>query len=395
MIRRKLIVLIILLPLIVGTLDAQQEHVNVDWDPHRISVNLPIPYGDGMISPIVHEDRSVTFKLLAPEAASVALAPGMLTMALTGGYQEVPFSKGDSGIWTLTVGPLEQDIYVYRLSVDGVRIVDPANSMSAAADQPAYSQLIVHGDGPSYYDARDVPHGAVTQHFYHSKVTEGIRELFVYTPPGYSTDTKYPVLYLSGGSGEVASNWFIDGRVHFIMDNLLSDGSVVPMIIVVPNNQMIHRQMPNHEDFTYDLFEADLRSHIIPFIDQEYSTIQSPGGRALSGLSMGGRHAQFIGFKSLDLFGSLGILSAGHVDTETLFVDFLQDPEINEKIDYLFVGQGSLEATANMGKRAKALHEALTKHNIDHEYYVGGSGGHDWRTWRHLLYERFLPGLWK
>jgi enterochelin esterase family protein len=103
----------------------------------------------------------------------------------------------------------------------------------------------------------------------------------------------------------------------------------------------------------------------------------------------------FVGFRSLDLFANFGILSAGDVDAETSLAKFLNDPKVNEKVDYLFVGQGTEEAKGFMGKRCQVLHEALANHNIKHEYYVGGYGGHDWNTWRHLLYYRFLPNLWR
>jgi enterochelin esterase family protein len=103
----------------------------------------------------------------------------------------------------------------------------------------------------------------------------------------------------------------------------------------------------------------------------------------------------FIGFRSLDLFASFGILSAGDTNAETTLEQFLNDPKVNEKIEYLFVGQGTEEAKGFMGQRCLVLHEALVKHDIKHQYYVGGHGGHDWSTWRHLLYYQFLPNLWR
>jgi enterochelin esterase family protein len=122
---------------------------------------------------------------------------------------------------------------------------------------------------------------------------------------------------------------------------------------------------------------------------------RDPKGRALSGLSMGGRHTMFVGFKSLDLFGSFGVLSAGDPNAETSIAAFLNDPDVNRKVDYLFVGQGREEADGRLGERSVSLHQALLNHEVEHEYYVGGHGGHDWATWRHLLYERFLPRLWR
>ena len=128
----------------------------------------------------------------------------------------------------------------------------------------------------------------------------------MYAPPGYDRARAYPVLYLLGGSGELPHNWIYDGRANFILDNLLAEGRAVPMLIAIPNNQLLHRNHPRHVELTFDLFERELREHVVPLVDAAYSTIRSPHGRALSGLSMGGRHAMFVGFRSLDLFASFG-----------------------------------------------------------------------------------------
>ena len=84
----------------------------------------------------------------------------------------------------------------------------------------------------------------------------------------------------------------------------------------------------------------------------------------------------FVGFKSLDLFGSFGVLSAGDPNAETSIAAFLNDPDVNRKVDYLFIGQGREEADGRLGERCVALHQALLKHEVEHEYYVGGHGGH-------------------
>jgi enterochelin esterase-like enzyme len=325
----------------------------------------------------------------------VKLAGVALLTGLGRGNEQVPFTKGEDGIWSLTVGPLEPDMYAYHFNVDGMQITDPSNTYAAFTAMPPYSQLIVHGSEPNYYDAKEVPHGTVTRHVYHSKVTQGERELYVYAPPNYDPNQSYPVLYLMGGSGELPSNWIYDGRVNFIMDNLLEEGLAKPMLIAVPNNQVIHRNHPNHTELTFDILEEELRNHVIPLVDNNYNTIQAPQGRAISGLSMGGRHSMIIGFRSLDLFANFGILSAGDTEAEVTLADFLNDPQVNEKVDYLFIGQGAEEAKGFFGARVKTLVEALKKHHIDHDYYEGGHGGHDWATWRHLLYHKFLPNLWK
>jgi enterochelin esterase family protein len=370
---------------------AQQAHVNLDWNPHKNLQNLR-PYGANLISPDVADDRTVTFRLRAPDARAVALSGGPILLAIGKGNTAIPFEKGTDGIWTLTVGPLKPNLYIYRLVVDGVAVVDPNNTLTGFADQPGYSTVVVHGDGPAYYDAKPVPHGNVTRHVYRSAVLNGEREMYVYTPPNYDRNKKYPVLYLLGGSGELASTWNIDGRAGFIADNLIAEGKALPMIIAMPNNQVVHRGDPKHAELTFPLFEKELRQHIIPVVEKAYSTQSGPRGRAIAGLSMGGRHAQLVGFKSLDLFRSFGILSAGDPESEKSTPEFLNDPKINEKVDYLFVGLGTHENQPT--NRSVLFHQILEKRRVVHDYYIGGDGGHDWGTWRaHLAY--MLPKLWR
>jgi len=373
---------------------AQQANVNLDFNPQKDTDGLK-PFSAPLNSPEVHDDQTVTFRIKAPKAQEVKLAGVALLTGLGKGNEQIPFTKGEDGIWTLTVGPLRPNMYAYHFNVDGMQITDPSNTYAAFTAMPPYSQLIVHGDGPAYYDAKNVPHGNVTRHVYHSDVTQGEREMYVYTPPGYDPNQNYPVLYLVGGSGELPSNWIYDGRANFILDNLLAEGKAKPMLIAIPNNQVIHRNHPQHTELTFDIFEKELRNHVIPLIDQNYSTIKTPKGRAISGLSMGGRHSMFIGFRSLDLFANFGILSAGDGDAETSLAGFLNDSDVNKKVDYLFVGQGTEEAKGFFGERVQVLIDALNNHQIEHEYYVGGYGGHDWSTWRHLLHEKFLPNLWR
>ena len=370
---------------------AQQANVNLDWNPQKNTQSLT-PYGANVISPEVRDDRTVTFRMKAPEARSVSLTGGPVLLAIGRGNNPIPFEKGADGVWTLTVGPLKPNMYVYRFLLDGVAIVDPNNTLTGFSDQPGYSTLVVHGDGPAYYDAKPVPHGTVTRYVYHSGVLSGEREMYVYTPPNYDRNRRYPVLYLLGGSGELASTWNIDGRAGFIADNLIAEGKALPMIIAMPNNQVVHRSDPKHTELTFPLFEKELRTEIIPLVDKTYSTQPGPHGRAIAGLSMGGRHAQLVGFKSLDLFASFGILSAGDPESEKSTPEFLNDPAINKKVDYLFVGLGTYENQPT--NRSVVFHQILEKHGIVHDYYIGGDGGHDWGTWRtHLNY--MLPKLWR
>jgi enterochelin esterase family protein len=387
------------LVLSAGWLTAQQAHVNLEPNPQANTGNL-LPFGANQISPEVHADRRVTFRLHAPAASSVALAPGPLLLALgqtTAPQSPVPFSREESGLWSVTVGPVPPGIYVYRFLLQGVAIPDPNNTFAGVSNQPPYSLLIVPGDSPALHDPLPVPHGTVTRHIYHSTVTQGERELYVYCPPGYSARKRYPVLYLLGGSGELAGNWAIEGRANFILDNLLAQKRALPMLIVMPNNQMVHRGGSDFRTRGAELLEQDLRRHIIPLVDSSYSTIRSPAGRALAGLSMGGGHTQAIGFRSLDLFSSFGIFSAGMRDSETVSAPFLTNPAAHKKVRLLFVGQGIWEARrlGPTGAATAALKATLEKYNVPFVYSEDAPGAHDWTTWRYLLGEKFLPALWR
>jgi enterochelin esterase-like enzyme len=378
--------------LIAPFTSAQQANDNLDINPQKNTQNL-VPYGGNIVSPEVLDNHSITFRVKAPEANKVELTGGPILLALKT-KTAVPFTKAADGTWSLTIGPVEPNIYVYRFLIDGVAVADPNNTVTGVSNQPAYSSVIVHGNKPAYYDAQNVPHGSITRHIYHSEVLGGEREMFVYTPPGYTSGKKYPALYLLGGSGELASGWMVDGRANFIADNLLAEGKMKPMIIVMPNNQVLHRNAPDHLEKTYKLFEDELRKQIVPFVDNHYATIKTAKGRAISGLSMGGRHTQAVGFNALDLFSAFGILSAGDLEPEKLNPAFFNDPKTKDKVTYLLVGLGSGEQDF-VGKRSEATHQALEKAGIKHEYFIGGDGAHDWGTWRMLLHDKLLPNLWK
>jgi enterochelin esterase-like enzyme len=384
---KKLLLISLIIASISPHLAAQQAHVNLDWDPQKNKENL-VPFSASVISPEVFDDHTVIFRLKAPDVSSVSLTGTMWVGDEA--RKIVPFTKGEDGMWTCKIGPLVPDIYLYYFIIDGVKVIDPNNTYVGFANMPAFSMLFVHGDGPAFYDAKNVPHGAITTHIYHSPVTGGEREMLVYTPPGYDDKKQYPVLYLLGGSGDLAQTWYMHGQANFIMDNLLAEGKAVPMIIVMPNNQVINRTNPQHTELTFGLIEREFREVIIPFVEANYSVIKNRHARAVSGLSMGGRHAQYIGLNNLDLFASVGILSAAIPVDQT---PSLKDPDINSKIDYLFVGAGTYETRP--GVRHEVLHNDLVKLNVKHEYYIGSRGAHDLITWRHLLYYRFLPNLFR
>jgi enterochelin esterase family protein len=384
----KIVVSMMLTAFCLCSVRAQQDHVNIDWAPQKNTENL-VPLSANIISPEVHDDHTVIFRLRAPQATDVRLTGNVLGRLTR--ERSLPLVKDADGVWSLTIGPLAPNIYLYHFLIDGVNTADPNNTYAGFANMPPFSMVWVHGDGPAFYDARPVPHGDLVTHFYHSPVTNGERYLLVYTPPGYDPTKAYPVLYRMGGSGDLPETWTMHGQVNFILDNLLAEGKITPMLVVIPNNQLVHRMNPRHTELSFPLTEREFIEAILPYVESRYKVIDSPHARAISGLSMGGRHAQYVGLRHLNKFGSIGLLSAALPLADT---PVLHTPKaVNDSLDYFFVGAGPFETFPRA--RHEVLHQQLDSLGVRHEYYVGGPGAHDLQTWRHLLYERFLPNLFK
>jgi 1,4-alpha-glucan branching enzyme len=131
--------------LVCGTALAQQANVNLDWNPQQNTENL-VPFAATLNSPDVRDDRTVTFRLVAPDARNVSLA-GVAILVALGREQPVPFQKGTDGTWSLTVGPLRPDMYAYHLVVDGVRMADPNNTIAAFTAMPPTATWWCTGTG--------------------------------------------------------------------------------------------------------------------------------------------------------------------------------------------------------------------------------------------------------
>jgi len=230
-----------------------------------------------IVSPDVGPDRRVTFRVLAPQAHDV-----VLTGEFMSGTRSL--SKNEDGVWSVTVGPLEPEIYNYNVTIDGVRTIDPANPGVKTGSTPSTiaSILEVRGTAPAFYDPQHVPHGEIRTHWYESKTLNGVRRLTVYTPPGYDKDlqARYPVVYLFHGANADENAWYRLGRANLILDNLLAAGRTKPFIAVMP--------------FGYGV-EQDLIPDVIPYIESQYRTVADRNNRAIVGLSMGGGQALRIG----------------------------------------------------------------------------------------------------
>jgi enterochelin esterase family protein len=287
-----------------------------------------------------------------------------------------PFAKTADGLWSITVGPLEPEIYHYNLTIDGVRTIDPANPDVKTGSTPSTiaSILEVRGGAPAFYDPQNVPHGDIRTHWYPSTALTGIRRLTVYTPPGYdrNLETRYPVVYLFHGANADENAWYRLGRVNLILDNLLAAGQIKPFIVVMP--------------FGYGV-DKDLIPDVIPFVQSRYRTSTDRSQRAIVGLSMGGGQALSIGLNHLELFGSVAGFSSGlgrAADWPTTYASLIGHHETaNTAMRLLWIGCGREDGAF---AASKGFSDFLTGHHITHTFRET-SGAHTWMVWRRYMRE--------
>ena len=336
-----------------------------------------------LVSPEIHPDRTVTFRLRAPEAQRVALAGQFM-------QGQKPMEKDESGVWTTTVGPIEPNLYPYNFVVDGVGVADPKNQDLFPNENFKPSLLDVQGDSPAVYALKDVPHGQVNYCYYKSNAIGGTRPLLVYTPPGYKDSSDdYPVFYLVSGTTDTEETWYRAGRFNFILDNLIAEGKAVPMVVVLPyGNTMSAAPRPDTAEAAsmYKIFSDEMVGSIMPFVESNFRVAKEREKRAIAGFSRGGGQSLFTAFSHLDKFASIGSLSAYLTPQvfETHFSALLDNPEeTNKQITMLWMGVGKSDFLYD---RATEFDRFLTSKNIEHESLVT-EGGHTWMNARHYLVE--------
>ena len=200
--------------------------------------------GTEIISPEIHENQTVIFKVNAPEAEEVKLSGDW--MPVEGWVPgSVNMLKDDNGLWSHTTDVLAPELYGYAYLIDGVRTNDPNNVFVSRDISTNTNILLVEGGQADLYKVNDVPHGSVTRCWYGSPGLDMIRRITIYTPPGYESGrSSYPVLYLLHGAGGDEEAWIELGRISQIMDNLIAQGKVEPMIVVMPNGNVSQKAAP-------------------------------------------------------------------------------------------------------------------------------------------------------
>ncbi len=344
----------------------------------------------------VHPDRTVTFKLRAPQANSVSVSGDFVQMV-------PPMTKGEDGTWSVTVGPLRPAIYYYVFNVDGVRALDPVNPVTTTNDRSdGQSMFEVKGDKPAPYDIQNVPHGEVHINYYTSKKFDAPRMVWVYTPPGYETSTaKYPALYLLHGAGDTEAGWVVVGRANFILDNLIAEGKAKPMIVVMPYGRAGRSAgieaaplAPTPQAGQGSaMFPHDLVEDVSPFAEKQYRISTKADDRAIAGLSMGGNQTLEIGLTHLDLFHYIGAFSpvAPGQSAESDFKTAFDNPAAaNKKLKLFRIYIGKEDTLFQSNVTFDAL---LTKHEIKHTF-TQTEEWHVWRNWRDYLAD-FVPQIFR
>lgn len=232
-----------------------------------------------------------------------------------------------------------------------------------------------------------ISHGKLETVEYDSATVGIKRKARVYTPPGYSSEQKFPVLYLLHGIGGDENEWARHGAPEVILDNLLADKKAVPMVVVLPNGRAskdvvardpIPKQVP-----AFAAFEKDLLTDLIPFVEKNYSVKTDRESRALAGLSMGGGQSLNFGLGNLDTFAWVGGFSSAPNTNPP--AELIKDPEVAAKqLKLLYVACGDKDGLFRI---SEGVHEMLVEKKIPHRYNVIVGGKHDFPVWKSDLYQ--------
>ncbi len=346
----------------------------------------------------VNPDGSITFRLKYPTAAKVTVATDALLQPLT-------LTLGTDGVWTATTPPLAPEYYGYTFVVDGVKILDPLNRYTHVNFVDLYSDILVPGTPSQPWELTDIPHGEVTRHQFTTHIglhfPENQTAYVVYTPPGYDAKRKggYPVLYLLHGFSDTEDGWTLTGRANLMLDRMLADGKIVPMIVVMPRGygdfDVVAPVRPtgaaaataNADNIT--LFGKTLTDEIIPSVERDYNVAKGRENRAIAGLSMGGQESTTIGLTRSDLFAWVGGMSSAvpRSDFDTHFPG-LDAKKANLRLLWMACGTDDRLITSNRAFVAWAKQKGLPVTAVE------TPGAHTFVVWRDDLL-KFAPLLFR
>jgi enterochelin esterase family protein len=275
--------------------------------------------------------------------------------------------------------------------------------LSTVLFMPATSLLAQEPDVPAWQQVRAVPHGVVQRLEYRSKSIHKRREALVYLPPGYDGGAdRYPVLYLLHGAGGDESVWSERMQANVILDNLIADGELEPLVVVMPHG--FTNRMPNDErprtaaayKTEMEEFAVDFVSDLVPLVESRYRVGADRAHRAIAGNSMGAGQALAIGLTHPAMFSSVASFSPamqianspawGGIDMDAA----LANADAINELDMLWVGCGTEDSLFNVNKQ---FSEQLTKAGVEHTFR-STPGAHTPAVWSSYLHE-VAPQLFK
>jgi enterochelin esterase family protein len=378
-----------------------------------------------VVSPEVAADRRVTFRIYAPNAQAIRLAAG----DIPGVGQTTQLTKGENGIWSVTVGPIDPGAYRYNFNVDGVSTIDPRNHATSESNTNVWSMFYVAGS--DFMDTKEVPHGAVAEVTYYSTALKTFRRMHVYTPPGYENrNDKYPVFYLLHGAGDSDDAWSTVGRAGFILDNLIAAKKARPMLVVMPAGHTRRTGGGGGRAGTEE-FVNDFNADVVPYVEKHYRVLTDRNSTAIAGLSMGGNQTMQVAFPHLDKYGYVGVYSSGLLgafpgmgrgaapaaapapgaaapaaapagppagapqamtatEWETANAKMLDNPALKKGLKVLWFSTGKDDGLITT---TQATVDMLKKHGFS-PVFIESPGGHTWINWRNYLNE-FVPQLFQ
>lgn len=332
---------------------------------------------DNLKSVEVNPNGSVTFRIFAPQAQSVSLGGDIMG-------RSTDFHKSENGVWEATLQNVTPGAFRYNFVVDGIQVFDPKYPRLADIKPVANISSNLSSE---FWAQKNVPHGAVSQIFYPSSTMGTTRRMHVWTPAGYNASLdKLPVLYLIHGGGDNDAAWPGVGCANWILDNLLAEGKMVPMIVVMPDGSI-----------STDKFVDEMMKDIVPYIEKNYRVIKDKDHRAIAGLSMGGLETQDVFMAYPDQFAYINVMSSGWFkDNKEMYengdsVLRTISKTLAQNVKYLKFTQGGPEDIAY--ENCKEMLKVFDKNGIKYEFSEM-PGGHTFHVWRNNLYS-FAQVLFK